>query len=233
MVFLRVMSFNVLAAAWLDSSITQNTSLSADERADRALRVILKKKPHVVLVQEMTTTLERKFKGTPYRVVCKKKTERENHPVSAVLLRDDAPLLVNKCQWGRLYCTLEGGKKLVIASLHFAYDNIPRMRRQLQDFLDARPTPTSNNTAYLYGGDFNAESRHFHADISKPRGFRDVMQRRVTHPNYEEDEMSISKFLVKGSIRAGRRQVLRAKTLRGTLSKFGSDHWPIMCTFNL
>lgn len=242
------MSFNVLAPKWLDSLLKRSASketISAEYRYARTIELIKRRRPDIIFLQEASNALLAQLPKT-YTVACTQCTVRNQHPCTAIAIRNTLPLediecipmnFVNNYKFtvmtARLRQTASASRtarpiKLLLASIHLEYDDIKTERQQLRKFLDKMaPLVRQKGMIVVLAGDFNCETACI-ADITKP--YTDVVNGRRTHPNADEPQQSISKFLLKGDIDVVSSGTGRAKDLRETLKRYGSDHFPVYAT---
>jgi endonuclease/exonuclease/phosphatase family metal-dependent hydrolase len=259
------MTFNVLAPIWLDSYLKQKTTkrtISAAYRYSRIRAVLLEHKPDIVFLQEATTALLRRLPASYEAVISECQTVADINVFTVILFRKSIkryfPNLQSSCvTLGEKYrASVLANDNVIFVNTHFVYDDVPTAKRQLKRLLRALPSQSkSDRRVVIIAGDFNMESRHFHADCTRPAGFRDLTRTssqskakrtpkpfpkptpkptpnptpKPTHPNRSEAEMSISKFLVRGrSCKASAYKVHTARTLTANMAQQGSDHYP--CT---
>jgi endonuclease/exonuclease/phosphatase family metal-dependent hydrolase len=246
---LSILSFNVLAQAWIDAELRKNAlgkrHLTKSYRFAKQVQVLENFDADVVLLQEVTPEALEYFES--------ELPQYRNRVCYASVIwrpyRADAPESGNAVLWkervfSQAECanidlnaygnraamvtgTLEDGACVRIVGVHLEYGDIQRAAEQFQSLFTQRLV--QNRAHVIIGGDFNMGEPEFPIREKFERhGFMNcVPDNSSTHPFVDgPDAKGIDHILVRG-FRKKRLVIGASNSIGDCLRRYGSDHYPV------
>jgi endonuclease/exonuclease/phosphatase family metal-dependent hydrolase len=253
---LKIVSFNVLAQAWIDDRLRaealDSRHLHRGYRIKRQIEILQTSLPDIVLLQEVTPIVIQKYKEMlpEYHVPsCFSRMHwqpaRPSDPINgnAVIWRKGLFAGKAKCDIIELdkklgnYAAMVTGvlaktnQSIRIISVHLEWGNIDAASKQFRNIFERGYI--RNHKRVIIGGDFNMgggrpDQFPIIADIAH-HGLIDHCVGVRTHP-FKDESRTITHILTRGFVDtvSGACTILgNCKTIGECLQRYGSDHYPI------
>ena len=258
---LSVLSFNVLAQAWIDDRLRQEAHdarhLTRSYRVKRQIDLLRRHKPDIVLFQEVTPLVLNHYKQSLQdyhvpscfsRMKWQPATPKDPINGNSVIWRRGLFAGKAKCdvvcldeRRGNYAAMVTGilastGQHIRVVSLHLEWGDTKAASKQFQNLFDRGYI--TNHKRVIIGGDFNmggnnANSFPIIQDI-KRHGLSDSVNFR-THPFPDKSEAkTVTHILSRGVVRQNCELLAGdCPTIGDCLKRYGSDHYAVVCQFRL
>lgn len=252
---LSVVSFNVLAQAWIDERLRREAldarHLRRDYRVKQQIRLLRHSRPDIVLLQEVTPLVLNQYKQELLeyhipscfsRMKWQPATPKDPINGNAIIWRRGLFAGKAKCdvialdeRRGNYAAMVTGvlaatGQHIRIVSLHLEWGNIEIASKQFRNLFERGYITTHKRV--IIGGDFNM-CIHPIVDVLKMHGLSDHVELR-THPFPDKSEArTVTHILTRGLKRTNTTKLLggECKTIGDCLKLYGSDHYAVESKF--
>lgn len=258
-----ILSFNVLAQAWIDDRLRREVydsrHINRTYRINKQIQLLKECNPDIVLLQEVTPIVIHKYKSMlpEYHVPScfanmKWGGASRSDPVNgnAIIWRKGLFAGKAKCDIIELdrrrgnYAAMVTGvlastnESIRIISLHLEWGNIKAASQQFRNIF--KREYIRNHKRVIIGGDFNmggasVDEFPIIPDI-KAHGFTDHVSTERTHPFPDPTEATtITHVLTRGIRAVHEAGALHGgcKTIGDCLKEFGSDHYPVFVSVTI
>lgn len=257
---LSVLSFNVLAQAWIDDRLRQEAHdsrhLTRSYRVKRQIQLLKRHQPDIVLLQEVTPLVLNHYKEALQeyhvpscfsRMKWQPATPKDPINGNAIIWRRGLFAGKAKCdvvcldeRHGNYAAMVTGvlagnGQHIRIISLHLEWGNVKLASQQFRNIFERGYI--TNHKRVIIGGDFNmggTNARDFPIieDIKRHQFIDNVTPLR-THPFPDRTEAKTVTHILTRGLSCEKCELLDGDcpTIGECLRKYGSDHYAVLCTF--
>lgn len=250
---LKVLSWNILVQQWIDKKTREEAldkrHLRRSYRIRKQIEFIEKANPDVILLQETTPLVMRKYQQLlpSYDMDCfsrihwQRGTDSDSKELSSgnailwkkglftetsckILTLDHARGIYASALTGRT----KHGTDMQIINVHLSYGNVKAATMQFKEIIQKHLG--EKVPVVIIGGDFNMEDDTIR-QLYEKKGFHDCVPRHTpTHPFKSDTHgQTIDHILVKG-MQCKATIVKKTRSIGECMKVYGSDHYPIQST---